>query len=158
MVLDIVLSKNPLKKLFVMRKLLNRIKRYSLPVRPNRASTPRKVRFACVKFPFNTRRNHWNGFFWNYRFLTLLVKGRCRLSGGGIRFGNQPAPCQYSLSFLWSLCITVPRIRNGSFNEHSAQRRRVCGKRERKRRHSGSMPRLSDKASRKDTPLGVRCE
>lgn len=58
MVLDIVLSKNPLKKLFVMRKLLNRIKRYSLPVRPNRASTPRKVRFACVKFPFNTRRNH----------------------------------------------------------------------------------------------------
>lgn len=58
MVLQVVMSKNPFKKLYIMRKLLDQIKRYVLPIRNNRESTPRKRKFPCVKFPFNKKGNH----------------------------------------------------------------------------------------------------
>ena len=58
MVLQVVMSKNPFKKLYSMRKLLDQIKRYVLPIRNNRESTPRKRKFPCVKFPFNKKGNH----------------------------------------------------------------------------------------------------
>lgn len=58
MVLTIVMSKNPLKKIFVMRKLLNEVKRYILPIRNNRAGNQRQVKYPQVKYPFNKKRNH----------------------------------------------------------------------------------------------------
>lgn len=58
MVLQVVMSKNPFKKLYIMRKLLDQIKRYVLPIRNNRESTSRKRKFPCVKFPLNKKGNH----------------------------------------------------------------------------------------------------
>lgn len=58
MLLDVVMSKNPFKKIYVMRKLLNEVKKYILPVRDKRAGTPRKIKYYLVKHPFNKKGNH----------------------------------------------------------------------------------------------------
>jgi len=58
MVLDVVMSTNPFKKIFVMRKLLNEIKYYILPIRNDRKGNLRKVKYPNVKYPFNKKGNH----------------------------------------------------------------------------------------------------
>lgn len=58
MVLAVVMSKNPFKKLYIMRKLLNRVKRYVLPIRDQRESTLRNIKYPSVKYPFNRKGNH----------------------------------------------------------------------------------------------------
>lgn len=58
MLLDVVMTKNPFKKVYVMRKLLNKVKRYILPVRNNRESNPRQVKYPHVKYQFNKKGNH----------------------------------------------------------------------------------------------------